>query len=237
MSSILHVPQGYSPTAKHYLIFFITGNPGFLGYYRQFLQTLRDLLYSDPKPHKSGSDVAFHIFSQSLPGFEDSEPIKPGRTSPYGLLEVIDHTFNLLQRQRISVGERKGQAFDGVILMGHSVGAYIALEVARRIREQSNNAGSQTLPQTPTNPKIDAAILLFPTVTHLELSPSGVKFGWLFRLPDAPRRASWLAGWLLWPLPRNGLKWLVGTVLGMPEDGAGVTAEFLRSKRGVWQAL
>jgi pimeloyl-ACP methyl ester carboxylesterase len=60
-----------------------------------------------------------------------------------------------------------------VIIVGHSVGAYILLEILRRHRERLLG-----------NPKDDAAdgmrieggICLFPTVTHIAKSKSGRKF-------------------------------------------------------------
>jgi len=223
---ILHVPSGYGPSTKHYLIFFITGNPGFIAYYNTFLTTLNHIL-SPALPDGDNSSPAFHIFGQSLPGFEDEGDTVGGHSGPYGLQEVIDHTFDLLVAQRISTGDRKGQSFDGIILVGHSVGSYILLELLRRIREKSL---SESL-------KVTAGILLFATVMNLAQSSNGIKFRILFRIPNFPRVFSILVSGLLWPLPRAALKWLVKTVTRMPEDAADVTTNLLVGKRALWQAL
>lgn len=227
---ILHVPSRYGPSAKHYLIFFITGNPGFIAYYGAFLTTLNDLL-SPASDRDDISGPAFHIFGQSLPGFEDDDELPSGpvkeRSTPYGLQEEIELTFDLLKAQKISNGDRKGESFDGTILIGHSVGSYILLELLRRARETSL---SESL-------KVRAGILLFATVTHLSQSPNGIKFSALFRIPDFPRIFSSLVRNLFWLLPGTVLRWLVATVTGMPEGAADVTANLFTGKRALWQAL
>jgi hypothetical protein len=223
---IVHVPSKYGASAKHYLIFFITGNPGFIAYYSTFLATLNHLL-SPALPSDDSPSTVFHIFGQSLPGFDDEDDIMGSHSGPYGLEKVIDLTFDLLTAQRISSGNRKGELFDGIILIGHSVGSYIILELLRKIREKSL---SESL-------KVKAGILLFATVTQIAQSPNGVKFSGLFRIPDFPRIASTLIQGLFWPLPRATVKWLVETVTGMPKDAADVTTNLLVSKRALWQAL
>jgi pimeloyl-ACP methyl ester carboxylesterase len=223
---ILHAPSGYGPSAKHYLIFFITGNPGLIAYYNTFLATLNHLL-SPAIPNCDSAGSAFHIFGQSLPGFEDEDDTVPDHSGPYGLQEVIDLTFNLLVSQRISSGDRKGESFDGIILIGHSVGSYILLELLRKIREKSF---SKSL-------NVKAGVLLFATVMELAQSSNGIKFRILFRIPEFPRVFSILVRGLFWPLPRVAVKWLVKTVTRMPEDVADVTTNLLVGKRALWQAL
>jgi hypothetical protein len=226
---ILHSPASYSLSAKQYLIFFITGNPGLIGYYTTFLGTLNYLLC----PDRSKADLhgpVFHIYGQSLAGFEDDDTStnsNKGRSIPYSLEEQIDLTFQALKSQRISNGARKGEGYDGIILMGHSVGSYILLEIVRRARLESSSI----------NTMIEAGILLFPTVTHIAQSSSGVKISTLFRLRDFPFMASRLTKGLFWLLSRTALRRLVAIVTGMPDDAADVTAGFLISERGVWQAL
>jgi hypothetical protein len=109
--------------------------------------------------------------------------------------------------------------------MGHSVGSYILLEILQRLRKS----------ESPLN--ITAAILLTPTVTHIAKSSSGIITSGLFRIPGFARGASLVANTLLWPIPKSGVKWLVKTILSMPEEGAEVTARFLKSNMGIWQAL
>lgn len=64
-----------------------------------------------------------------------------------------------------------------VILVGHSVGSYIALELIRKWQEGGMGKGINIL----------GACLLFPTVTHIAKSPSGRKVGVSQLVPkDAP---------------------------------------------------
>ncbi|KAI6712195.1 hypothetical protein JHW43_005239 [Diplocarpon mali] len=166
-------PQSSSPAASHHLIYFITGNPGLIGYYDTFLHSLHLLLGA------SDSQVAYHIHGQSLAGFVDIP--SDTRTTPYGLEEQIRFSLFTLQSQ--------------------------------------------------------PGILLFPTITHIAKSPSGVKISTLFRIPNLPKRVGTAAKALVLLTPGNALRWLVGLVARMPREAAEVTASFLRSRMGVWQAL
>lgn len=165
-------PSATSPSASHTLIFFITGNPGLIGYYNTFLSTLHALLAS------SNPNEIYHIHGQSLAGFIDIP--SDTRTTPYSLEEQITHSLSALKSQRIPSSIAKDKSYDNVILIGHSVGSYILLELITRLGKSS-----------PI--KIKAGILLFPTVTHIAKSPSGVKISTLFRIPDFPRKAGTVA--------------------------------------------
>jgi hypothetical protein len=212
-------PFSENALASHYLVYFITGNPGLIAYYNTFLSTLHDLLSSPPNT----SSNVFHIHGQCLAGFEDSST--PPTKMPYSLEDQISLSLTSLQGLRVPSGPQKSQPYTSIILIGHSVGSYILLEIINRFRKSSS-------PLT-----IRAGILLFPTVTHIAQSPSGVKISKLLQIPDFPRRASVLAKNLVLLVPTSVLKWLVGVVTRMPEDAAEVTTRFLKSQMGVWQAL
>jgi hypothetical protein len=212
-------PSSEDTAASHHLIYFITGNPGLIGYYRAFLQTLHGLLSSSPT---STSNI-FHIHGQSLAGFEDSSTSP--RQTPYSLEDQISFSLTSLQGLRIPSGPQNSQPYATIILIGHSVGSYILLEIINRHRKSSSSL------------TIKAGILLFPTVTQIAHSPSGVKISTLFRIPDFPRRASFLAKNLILLVPRNVLKWLVTVVTRMPDDATEITTRFLKSQMGIWQAL
>jgi alpha-beta hydrolase superfamily lysophospholipase len=201
-----------------FLIHFTTiqANSRSIAYYDTFLTTLHELLLDT---FVSTSDT-FHVYGQSLAGFED-EPSSTHQR-PYSLEEQISYIMASLTSQRILSGPKQGQPYSSIILIGHSVGSYILLEAIQQIRKAS-------LPL-----KIRAGILLFPTVTHIAASPSGVKISTLFRIP---RRASLMAKGLIALAPKRMLLWLVGFVTAMPRDAAEVTTRFLTSRIGIWQAL
>jgi surfactin synthase thioesterase subunit len=75
------------------------------------------------------------------------------------LEEQITITLEALTAQHIPSGPLKNQHYATITLIGHSVGAYILLELIARIRKSSS----------PLN--VRGGILLFPTVTHLAQSP------------------------------------------------------------------
>jgi hypothetical protein len=212
-------PESESAKASHHLIYFITGNPGLIAYYNTFLTTLHKLLL---ETFKASSDV-LHIHGQSLAGFEDNS--SHSRLHPYSLEEQITYSLLALTAQSVPSGPLKGKPYTSIILIGHSVGSYMLLEIIQRLKRSSSPV------------RIRAGILLFPTVTHIAASPSGVKISTLFRIPDFARRASFVAKGLTSLAPRSVLRWLVGVVTSMPSDSAEVTTRFLTSRMGIWQAL
>jgi Lipid-droplet associated hydrolase len=213
-------PNSEDPSATHHLLYFITGNPGLIAYYHTFFQTLHEILTTSTTSTKN----VFHIHGQSLAGFEDDATM-PFRAVPYSLEDQICLSLTTLQGLQVPSGAKKSQPYTSIILIGHSVGSYILLELINRLRKTSSPLS------------VKAGILLFPTVTHIAQSPSGIKISTLFKIPDFPRRASFLARNLVSLLPRSWLKWLIGVVTRMPDEAAEITTRFLRSRMGIWQAL
>ena len=125
----------------------------------------------------------FYVYGKSLGGFEIQTGPDSGEGGKlYGLKEQIEFVekgledcVNRCQRavlQRSVDGpESKNErnVRPKVILIGHSVGAYTAMEVLRRHREK------RKLPSDDINDRTDivAGILLFPTVMDIAKSPSG----------------------------------------------------------------
>ncbi|KAJ8065293.1 hypothetical protein OCU04_005989 [Sclerotinia nivalis] len=218
---ISYRPISDSPNTTYHLIFFITGNPGLIGYYSSFLSTLNDLLSSSSMKDWN----TFHIFGQSLAGFEtDDAPSDSSNQSPYSLEQQIDLVHDCLLEQ-ISGSP---VPYQNVILIGHSVGSYILLETLTKLIAPST---------VPSISAVLSGILLFPTVTHISHSPSGTKLTPLMSIPNFPVLASFTAKILLYCAPNVVLDFLVKKITGMPEEAAKVTTSFLRSKNGIWQAL
>lgn len=149
------------------LIFFITGNPGLIEYYRTFLTLCFDSLRANYPAHH------IKVAGTSLRGFgvqnNDHQHHANDKTEgPYDLEQQIEHIRQMLERE-IQSYSRQG-SFTKVILMGHSVGSYILLEVLRRRKQ------NPTTQQLSNDAKVIGGICLFPTVTHIAKSPSGKKF-------------------------------------------------------------
>src|SRR6266702_7532734 len=162
---IIHFRQPHvSPLVQgqlSYMVFFVTGNPGLIEYYRTFLSHLFALLSTSSSP--SFRRTEYQVFGRSLSGFElDGDGLRSGCELPHGLQKQIDVTERELGKLVMTETATSGQP-PRIILVGHSVGAYILLEILRRHREM-----------LLANPKDDAVdcmrivggICLFPTVTH-----------------------------------------------------------------------
>ncbi|KZF19146.1 hypothetical protein L228DRAFT_251239 [Xylona heveae TC161] len=113
-----------------------------------------------------------------------------------------------------------------VILVGHSVGSYILLEILRRHKAAQ-----------PAGIDIVGGILLFPTVTHIAKSPSGVKIGSVLQLQYFALFADLFVRLLSWLIPHSILYIFVKLATGFPKDAARTTLEFLCSPAGVREAL
>jgi pimeloyl-ACP methyl ester carboxylesterase len=219
-----------SAKSRDVLVFFITGNPGLIGYYAPFLSTLSRLLEDSRKRINGMTRV--HVYGRGLRGFYDNdhEPFSASRP-PFNVKAQVDDTLDYLKGHRIENGDRQGEEFDSIILMGHSVGAFITLEIFDRLL-------NSPAPRPGLN--LQTGILLFPTITHLLDSPSGQRVDRLRNLPGGAFIASHLhsiASTFLYPWPASVLSFFVRNALGMPPHAAAATVQFLRSPDAVWQAI
>jgi pimeloyl-ACP methyl ester carboxylesterase len=143
-----------------YLIYFVPGNPCVVEFYRPFLYEVFKLLSDVDGPW---ANVA--LGASSLPGFE----IHPNgaQYSPSGLNQQIENVEKLITQcsQRYQNTSDKTTACNlKVVLVAHSVGAYMVLEALRRRSEALNNL---------VDVHIVGAVLLFPTVTEISRSWHG----------------------------------------------------------------
>ena len=147
---------------QDYLIYFLTGNPGLILYYQPFLSKLHSLLASC----SSTDSARFHICGHSLRGFEfqNDKNVKLPE-EPLSLAEQIEYQEDLLYNHISSHRDRTGNT-PKVILMGHSVGAYILLELIKNHPKRIEE-GEQDF-------DLIGGVLLFPTITHIAQSPLGM---------------------------------------------------------------
>ncbi|CAK7225181.1 hypothetical protein SCUCBS95973_005774 [Sporothrix curviconia] len=275
----IRVPAPPPPTArtKHILVYFVPGNPGFIDYYAPFLATLRMLLDEAEdgarKASSNGRDVRFHLLGRNLLGFEDGDDGGGAYgPAPYDLITQIRGVMDAVAAARIDLGKaddddagggwqpRHGEAFDQVVLMGHSVGSYIALDVFRRQlvsqreqRAQRALAGANKGQRHPApgqlsikeplggtdHLRLRRGILLFATLAHLAKSQRGQKLERV--LLTTPVVSGWadvlVQAVVWWLLPVWAMALVVQYVLGFPPHAAAVTLRFLSSRGGVRQAL
>ncbi|KAL2261933.1 hypothetical protein VTK26DRAFT_2968 [Humicola hyalothermophila] len=249
------------------LVFMIPGNPGLIAYYEPFLRTLRQLL--DEREAREGCQYAFHIYGRNLLGFDDRdhEPAfgtptaVGGTTEPFTLEDQIRCLCEQVQQVNSSTlpldpAAGVQRSFDVVVLIGHSVGAYIALEIFNRHHHQARSllsshppgaASSSFSPASsssspPSQPSLalvplKSAVLLFPTVSHIARSRSGQKLDLIRRTPVLARSAHRVAKAFVGLWPAWVLDAAVRRLLGYPDHAAAATTRFLASRDGIWQAL
>ncbi|KAF4236755.1 hypothetical protein CNMCM8980_007060 [Aspergillus fumigatiaffinis] len=227
---------GFTPSSSRVTIFMISGNPGLIGYYHTFLSLLADKLGSRGAQSNSQSRShasEFQIYGHSLGGFELDGPDN---------LDAGKRLFDLEEQIRYVQGKLDGFLAGGetkqkVILVGHSVGAYIAMEILRRHRERSDARARAGADRADFD--IVGGIMLFPTVVDIAKSSSGQKLTrLLYFIPQLALVVGFLARVLATLLPGNLLHGLIKNVMGSPPDSAvETTAAFIKSKCGVRQAL
>ncbi|KAI9275965.1 hypothetical protein BDA99DRAFT_431178 [Phascolomyces articulosus] len=142
--------QEQEPSKKKKILLFIPGNPGLVEYYTDFLEEIH---HNVPFP--------LEIFGVSNLGMNITTPASTkGTTSGklYSLQDQIDHKIACFD---ILCQENPDTEF---ILMGHSIGAYISVEVLKKRHTQ----------------RITQVVTLFPTIREIGLSPNGVAFTKLF---------------------------------------------------------
>ena len=222
------------PTTRDVLFYLITGNPGLIEYYRTFLTSLSQN-FEDDKSH-----TRYHFVGRSLGGFE-LNGLTNEESLPLSLQEQITHVEKSIQDCVTSLIATSGDtpgANDGrskgalpVILIGHSVGTYIILElIARRQKQQRS-------PATPSNYRLVSGINLFPTIIDIAKSPTGQKASPFATSPYLAPTLHFLSRTLTTFAPTWALQSLVQRLTGHNVSAAAVTAAFLASRYGVSQAL
>lgn len=165
-----HHEPGRKQATRTYIIYFVTGNPGLIEYYRTFLTHLYGVLTRDTA---SNRDVEFQVYGRSLSGFEmkshEINTMKWHKIPPYGLQDQIRHAEDELADLVEDVSD-DGQRDVRVVVVGHSVGSFIALEIIRRLRAHG-------LVGEDYATRIVGGIALFPTIMEIFKSESGQKAG------------------------------------------------------------
>lgn len=216
------LPDGSSDTnsTDRLLIFYIAGNPGLIGYYKDFLLQLRWNL------HQTDDFRDTIIYGASSDGFELHSPSKQSTAPPYGLEQQIEFTQQRLRDKVREFSTPNAHAKPvPVILVAHSVGAYILLETIAQWQAQKDEHALY---------HIVGGIGLFPTIVEIAQSAKGRQLSWLLRLPGIARVLQWLArGLVLVPV----WLWNWPKALNPGPAHADVTEAMLRSRHGVRQVM
>ncbi|GFN20777.1 hypothetical protein AtubIFM55763_002700 [Aspergillus tubingensis] len=228
-----------NPPPAPIIVYFISGNPGLISYYYPFFTFLSDKLQSlsSSSSEEKKDHHQFYIHGHSLAGFE-VQPQSPLPTHYHNVedqIQFIQHKLDSFV-QATTTTQPSTARRPRVIIMGHSVGTYIAMEVIRRHRERQTSAHSNS---SITDFDIIGGVMLFPTVMDIASSPSGKKLTTLLSLiPHLALIVSIFARILTTFLPDFALRALIKLFMADPPSQAvDTTCAFLKSKRGVRQAL
>ena len=225
----LVTPLAPGSGVKHVLVYLISGNPGLIEYYRLFFDCLLSILT------KNNTDTMYHLHGSSLPGFELDHLAQQrtadslGKAPPYSLNEIIDAVRTRVESKTASLGLELNLDTRSlpVILVGHSVGSYIILEIISRWQSKRPESAVHLI----------GGICLFPTVVDIAKSPSGRIAGPLALIPGFDVVVHMLSKLLLSWLSLAVVLPLVKAITRLPREAATITTAFLQSTYGVRQAL
>ena len=171
-----HNPENENQPDGTVLLYMIPGNPGLIEYYRHFLSSLKGLLCS------TAGCAQIDIEGNSLAGFEvkSTTPCLLQETSPYNLQQQIDHVQSQVCDAVRGIRSRDSDLGmllprkTPVILIGHSIGSYILLEIVARqqAKQESQDRNTNDIDGECT---IIGGICLFPTIVDIAKSPNGKK--------------------------------------------------------------
>ncbi|RPB05621.1 hypothetical protein L873DRAFT_1797326 [Choiromyces venosus 120613-1] len=192
-------------------ILFVPGNPGLIQYYTAYLSTLSALT---KLPILAVSHSGF------CPGQTCARATVPGY---WGLREQVGHKIEIIRW----LAEERGWV--RVLLMGHSVGGYVFMEVIRGLKEVPREGVKGV--------EVVGGVGLFPTIVDIGKSPSGrLLTSILSYVPPLPIIAATTARALAF-LPTAVLNTVLKAVTFQPPSAASVTGTFLTTPGMVFQAL
>ncbi|KAK0724116.1 hypothetical protein B0H67DRAFT_100002 [Lasiosphaeris hirsuta] len=216
--------------AEKFMIYILPGNPGLISFYEPFAIALALLLQRS----SVAKNASIRICGKSLRGFETGATGATDRneqtTGPVSLAETILRTEADLMALATSTSTPSAVSASPVriILVGHSVGAYILLELLRRHR-----CGAGANVHNPVD--IVGGILVFPTVTHIARSRAGWILTPLLSIWGFAAIVGVLVNIVFFLLPFSFVYWLVRIVARFPASAATTVTHFLKSRHGVRQ--
>ncbi|KAH3951146.1 hypothetical protein HBH53_065910 [Parastagonospora nodorum] len=218
---IWHKPPLASSSNGEYVIYMLPGNPCIMTYYQPFLSTLFTSINAALSPRQ----MSAHVGGYTPPGFRMS----PGHISevklPASLQDQIGYAEKLIDaaiKQHIKSASRPK-----LILVAHSIGTYMALEILRRYKD-----GHSTL----THADIIGAVLLCPTIIQMADAENEGVADYFFRIPGFPTILGTLVKIPTFPLSLSVISWIACKVGNAPHV-AQAFAEFVKGPHAVRQTM
>ncbi|CDR98985.1 uncharacterized protein SPSC_00675 [Sporisorium scitamineum] len=206
------------------VVLFIPGNPGLSSYYIDFLHSI----YTSALLKTSGIEIVSvsHRGHAPLPKVGSNTVWGDNKANQTQASKGYGCTLRDQVRHKVAVVDAINRMYNGearqtkVVLVGHSIGAWMASEV---------------LKARPDG--VDALHLLFPTLEWIGRTPNASKINALLLNPISKNVVLPLPLLVLWLLPVWMLVWLVRVIAGQAEAAALATAELLTTKGAVYNAL
>ncbi|TKY90323.1 hypothetical protein EX895_000321 [Sporisorium graminicola] len=212
-------------TPPRVVLLFIPGNPGVPSYYIDFLHSI----YTSPLLKSSGIEIVAvsHRGHAPLPKVGSNAVWGDNKTNQSQASKGYGCTLRDQVRHKVAVVDAINRMYNAegrqtkVILVGHSIGAWIASEVLKARPEVG----------------VDGLQLLFPTMEWIGRTPNARKINALV-LNRITRNVVLPLPLLLFSLlPLWLVVWLVRLITGQPAPASLATAELLTTKGAVYNAL
>jgi pimeloyl-ACP methyl ester carboxylesterase len=228
-----------------YVVYMLPGNPCIMTYYQPFLSTLFTLLNEALAP----LHFAAHVGGYTPPGFRLLPGPIDGVALPASLQAQIGYAEQLIEgavnKHVLSENGSANTIRPKVILVAHSIGTYMTLEILRRYKD-----GHNRLSQID----IIGAVLLCPTVVNITGSKNDEKANvcYLFnnhlyhrlitvqfftRISAFPTLLGALVKILTFMIPLSVIAWIARVFARVPAHVAQAFAEFLKGPCAVQQTL
>lgn len=237
MAKHIWLPSLLANPPERTLIYFICGNPGLIAFYSDFLNHLRYLL--DGSGQKSSKKIAYDIFGRNLAGFADQDfDISNAQSKPWNIEDQVDIIYaDLVRRylQQESSQRSSGcseslqepvKPFKSVILVGHSLGALIAMKIL--VRHKGN-------PDLSMRCTIKRAAFLFPVFEQAAASSRGRLIQRLRRLPTFDSYVHIYVQLVLFLVPAALLRAILVHIFSFSLEPADILTKLLKSRFGGWQ--
>ncbi|XP_051252257.1 lipid droplet-associated hydrolase [Dicentrarchus labrax] len=146
ITEVLKFGSSHLNSGHKVLFLIIPGNPGVVGFYRTFMQTIHSMV-AYRHPVWAVSHAGHCVPPDSMDMVEDGS--SAAEADVFGLNGQIEHKLAFLSKHV--------PRETSLVLVGHSIGCYIILDMMKRNPEL----------------KILKAIMLFPTIEHMAQTPQG----------------------------------------------------------------
>jgi pimeloyl-ACP methyl ester carboxylesterase len=235
LQDVIYISNPFSTvrpgTMTRYLLVMLPGNPGLCEFYRPFLTHLFARLQSQ---HKDGTTI--EVYAPSMAGFAVTPEGRKRQRSwfrPYSLQEQIDYMEHKVMEISLRM---EGQGVKPrIVLMGHSVGSYVLLELIRRHRERLEHGTKGLDSEHAHEPNIVGGICLFPTVVNIGMSKKGKGLTRISKVPGLSYAVGVTLNLATWMIPGPLIRKLAQMIGDISETNAIIASAWL--KHGFLQAL